>query len=177
MRVNLRGALHNGRIDVYALGPNVSDIVGVATWYPPGQKSFPSEEIREKSGWNTFIKDFEPAHKDWWLNTYSTSSKNISRDALPPDFTLNAWSLQIFGVLKAHQGKGYGRALYELVHNEAKATGSLMVLKAVADVDVNIYTKLGFRVLASCEFGDWRTCHREVYKMRLMVNDKHSRTE
>ena len=40
LRANVRAALIGGQLDVMSIGPNTSDIVGAALWYPPGKKAF-----------------------------------------------------------------------------------------------------------------------------------------
>lgn len=41
LRANVRGALVGpGQVHILEIGENVSDIVGVAIWYPPGARAF-----------------------------------------------------------------------------------------------------------------------------------------
>ena len=95
-----------------------------------------SEEERA-AGWNEFMETIPEKLRDWWLNNvcefaflilhkshdpsaqFSPAMVQLSTDALGPEYLLNSWHLHIFGIAKDHQGKGYGRALYELVEKQA----------------------------------------------------------
>jgi len=69
-----------------SIGPNTSDIVGAALWYPPGKKAFAtyvaiiraplipltlraiSSEEERAAGWNEFMETIPEKLRDWWLN-------------------------------------------------------------------------------------------------------------
>jgi len=97
-----------------------------------------SSEEERAAGWNEFMETIPEKLRDWWLNNvcefrlfylaqilwphlpqFSPAMVQLSADALGPEYLLNSWHLHIFGIAKDHQGKGYGRALYELVEKQA----------------------------------------------------------
>ncbi|KAF9476820.1 hypothetical protein BDN70DRAFT_897047 [Pholiota conissans] len=165
----LRATLIGGAVHALALGPLVEDLVGVALWYPPGKSVFSSAEERA-AGWDQFMDSVPASLKAWWTDYFGPTMGKMSSDALGPDYSLKAWHLHIFGVHPAHQGKGYGRVLFEFAEQQAKETHSNIVLETTTDVDVKIYTRLGFHICGGTEVkSDFGNTH-----VRLMIKENLS---
>ncbi|KAF9041359.1 hypothetical protein BJ165DRAFT_1530091 [Panaeolus papilionaceus] len=144
---NIRAAVIGGEVHVLSVGPEVDDIVGVAIWYPPGTSDISDNLCSEEEravGWNEFLEKLPTSLKDWWMDYFIPKMKGLSTTSLGEGYQLSSWHLHIFGVAKAHQGKGYGKALFKYAEEKALATKAPMVLETTNDVDVAIYKKLGF---------------------------------
>ncbi|KAF5318821.1 hypothetical protein D9619_010802 [Psilocybe cf. subviscida] len=145
LRADVRAAfVSKGEVHVISNGPEVDNIIGVAIWYPSGVKAFTSEE--ERAFRNEFQALLPDSVRSWWTNHFIPTSSELSGRTLGSAYTLNSWSLHLFAVLKAHHGKGYGRKLFNYAEEKAKATRSSMVVKTTKEVDVRIYTRLGFKL-------------------------------
>ncbi|KAJ3517505.1 hypothetical protein NLJ89_g445 [Agrocybe chaxingu] len=162
----LRGALIGGQVYVISIGPNPTDIVGVTVWYPPGKHSMSTDEERAQ-GWNQFMESLPEKLRTWFAEHFRPRMSGLAIEALGEEQALNAWHLQLFGVLKVYHGKGYGRKLYEVVERQAKAQGAVMYLETTTELDVKIYQKLGFHVRSEVHIINWiGTGH-----VRLMIQE------
>ncbi|KAF5318820.1 hypothetical protein D9619_010803 [Psilocybe cf. subviscida] len=139
IRANVCAALIGpGQVHILEIGNEVSDIVGVAIWYPPGARAFASEEERA-AGWDQFLAEIPLSLRSWWLDYFVPTISGLSGKALGPTYLLNSWHLHLFGVLKAHQGKKYGRILFEFAQRQAKTTKSPIVVETTTEVDVSLH--------------------------------------
>ncbi|KAF8962329.1 hypothetical protein BDZ97DRAFT_1825649 [Flammula alnicola] len=150
IRANVQAALIGGQVHAILVGPNPTDIVGISIWYPPGTSTFSSEEERA-AGWNQFLETIPDRLRTWWMDYFIPTVSQLSSKALGAGYLLNSWHLHLFGVLKAHQGKGYGRALFEFAERQAKSTRSPMVVETTTEVDVKIYKRFGFRICSETD--------------------------
>ncbi|KAF8880019.1 hypothetical protein BD779DRAFT_1550037, partial [Infundibulicybe gibba] len=113
-----------GEIHVARIGPAVEDIVGVALWFPPGKVAYSTNEQRQISR--------EPCK--WWYNSFIPTTRRLSEEAVGLEYFADSWHLHLFGV-------GFGKALIkEVEHLKA------MILETTTDLDVKIYSQLGFVV-------------------------------
>ncbi|KAF8198633.1 hypothetical protein BJ912DRAFT_31558 [Pholiota molesta] len=168
----IRATLIGGAVHTLMLGPAAEDIVGVALWYPPGKSLFATAEARA-AGWDQFLASIPESTRTWWTEYFGPAMGKMSEDSLGAGYSLNAWHLHIFGVLPGHQGKGYGRALFEFAERQAKATHSNLVVETTTEVDVKIYTRLGFHICGGIDLkSDYGNPH--VY---LMVKEDQSPKE
>lgn len=71
------------------------------------------------------------------------TSRELSQTTLGSAYTLNSWSLHLFAVLKAHHGKGYGRALF----NYAEAKVQNLTKRRIGRVDNRFSTGKSFAVV------------------------------
>ncbi|TFK22366.1 hypothetical protein FA15DRAFT_596194 [Coprinopsis marcescibilis] len=134
-----------GQLHVISVGPEASDIVGVACWFPPGT-SLNSTPEQRAAGWDKFIAASPESLQKWWISYFVPTMTKLSNDTLGEGFALNAWQLHLFGVLPAYQGKGNGKALFKFAEKEAFKTNSTIIVETTTDVDVIIYTKLGLKI-------------------------------
>ncbi|PPQ90531.1 hypothetical protein CVT25_015821 [Psilocybe cyanescens] len=152
IRANLQAALIGGEVHVITIGQRPEDIVGVAIWFPPGSSAFSRRafylriEEQRAAGWNQFLESIPESLRKWWIEYFSPAMTRLSADTLGPGYSHDAWHLHIFGVMKSHHRKGYGKALLRLAEDQAKETHSPIVLETTTDVDVQIYKRLGFKV-------------------------------
>ncbi|KAF4616674.1 hypothetical protein D9613_008620 [Agrocybe pediades] len=143
---NVRAALIGGQVHVITVGPSAQDIIGVAVWYPPGSSVFASEEERSV-GWNQFLETVPLWLKNWWMDYFIPTVSQLSARALGPQYSLNAWHLHLFGVMKKHHRKGYGKAVFRFAEERVSAACKPIMVETTTEVDVEIYTKLGFRTV------------------------------
>lgn len=108
-----------------------------------GSKNYISEEERA-AGWNQFLEIAPDDLRKWWTDyvpsdlflprgfctaAYSRCRQfiptmtRLSADTLGSGYTHNAWHLHIFGVMKVHHRKGYGKALFRLAENQVRIAG------------------------------------------------------
>ncbi|KAF8996613.1 hypothetical protein BDQ17DRAFT_1310236 [Cyathus striatus] len=151
-RSGVKAGLIGGQVYIAQVGPEISDIAGVAIWYPPGTKSMSTKEERDNSGWNEFWNAISEEHRTWWTSIYIPAGRRLSEESgLGLDFSRNAWNLRIFSVAPEHQGKGLGRALFKLVDDIAASEGKSIILKTTNDLDIMIYKRLGCDVCNDVE--------------------------
>ncbi|KAF8156671.1 hypothetical protein B0H34DRAFT_710161 [Crassisporium funariophilum] len=93
--------------------------------------------------------------KKWWIEYFVPTVTRLSADTLGPEYSRNAWHLHLFGVMKAHQRKGYGKALFQYAEKLARGDGRPMMLETITDLDVKIYQTFGFRVCGETEVTNW----------------------
>ncbi|RDB15772.1 hypothetical protein Hypma_003725 [Hypsizygus marmoreus] len=141
----VHAAAIGGQIEVATLGPQVEDIVGVAVWYGPGQSSSATEQQREV-GVRRFLAALPEDLKKWWLEHLVPVLEQLNKECLDPGFSLSQWYLPFFAVHLQHHRKGIAKALMASAEDKAKADGGSIVLETSTDVDVVIYTRLGFEV-------------------------------
>ncbi|KJA14850.1 hypothetical protein HYPSUDRAFT_220281 [Hypholoma sublateritium FD-334 SS-4] len=111
-----------------------------------GTSALASTEARA-AGWDQFIARLPAALRAWWQDCFSPAMKKLSLAALGVGGAHRAWHLLLFGVLPAHQGRGYGRVLVEHVGRLASETHTPLVVETGTETSVKIYTKLGFDVV------------------------------
>lgn len=95
--------------------------------------------------------------------------EDLKKGAVPfiPVFELNhlakgQWFVDVLSVFEAHQGQGIGRALLENSIARAKESGAektMLVSEDTNSAAMNLYTKLGFKQVASRPFVDFGLNH------------------
>ncbi|KDR72480.1 hypothetical protein GALMADRAFT_142805 [Galerina marginata CBS 339.88] len=152
LRANVQAALIGGQVHVITVGPKATDIVGASIWFPPGSSAFSSEDQRA-AGWNQFLEAVPESLRRWWMDYFVPTVSQLSTNALGSGYLLDSWHLHIFGVMKAHQRKGYGKVLFQLAETRAKQNHTPLVLETTTELDVTIYKMLGFHVCAETAIG------------------------
>ncbi|KAF9476819.1 hypothetical protein BDN70DRAFT_881951 [Pholiota conissans] len=169
----VRATLINGALHAFAVGPALEDIVGVALWFPPGKRAFATEEEKVATGWHKVEEATPPALRAWRNDYFGPTVAKMVTDSIGIEYIEAAWHLRLFGVIPEHQGKGYGRALFDFAERQAKQTNSNLVVQTPTDVDVEIYKRFGFRICGETylksEYGD---AH-----MRLMLKEAEGAKE
>ncbi|KAF8999111.1 hypothetical protein BDQ17DRAFT_1361357 [Cyathus striatus] len=105
-----------------------------------------TEEERESSNWNDFLKMLSEEQRTWWMTYYIPTVVRLSVEGLGPNYTLNSWHLHIFGIAPEYQGKGLGKMLFKYVDDISTSEGKSIVLETTTDVDIAIYRRLGCEV-------------------------------
>jgi len=164
----VRACAIGGQIHIVRIGPARQDIVGVALWFPPGQSVFSTEEQRS-AGWNQFLVMIPKELRTFWTDHFAPTVQHLSTSTLGPGRVLSAWHLHLFAVNPEHQGKGYGKLLFQYVDKQALAAGEGIVLETSNDVDVTIYERLGCEVRAETRIENYMGKGRVILMTKYIL--------
>ncbi|KAA1472945.1 acyl-CoA N-acyltransferase [Dentipellis sp. KUC8613] len=103
-------------------------IVGVGTWYFPGQDAVLTAE--QKQGYLRFVEALSPELQKWWTEDGKLDSYSLSVLATDPDF----------------QKKGVASKLMHAVFEQARGSNARIVLSATNEANIAFYQKLGFQL-------------------------------
>ncbi|RDX57176.1 hypothetical protein OH76DRAFT_1335643 [Lentinus brumalis] len=147
-RAHITAALANNEGEVHIAEVPGEGVVGVAVWYPfpPGSK-FLSTDAQRNAGWNQLMDKLEPRLCDWWTQFLDEYDDMVER-ALTQGVKLEAYHLQLIGVLPERHRRGIGRALMQFAKNKAHAMGVPTVLESGASAS-ELYGGLGYTVAGS----------------------------
>ncbi|TEB29741.1 hypothetical protein FA13DRAFT_1815143 [Coprinellus micaceus] len=121
------------------------EILGVALSFGPGQGLNVTEE-QKVAGWNAFLQAVPEGARSWWVDYYGPLRSTGAKESFGNDYVDRALKLSLFGVLPSYRGMGVGKALFLAVEAEAKARKCSIVLQTETELNVKIYTRLGFEV-------------------------------
>jgi len=144
---------------MYVARNEKGDIVGFALWIPPGHDLFNTPEQCEL-GFDDFMGRLSDAGKRYYAETLGSEfPKFINRSVGISDAGGNCYWCHMAMVRKDYQRQGICRALFRLADEEASKTGSTVAFTTTDEINVTIYTKLGYQVkghtVMKSPWGDW----------------------
>ncbi|KAH9902675.1 hypothetical protein C8Q73DRAFT_785325 [Cubamyces lactineus] len=144
IRSHIAAALVPGQGELHVAELPDVGVVGVATWFGPGQKFLQTDKQRN-SGWNQLMTMLPGQYRDWWANFLNEYDALVEK-ALGPEVKLGGYHLQLIGVAPEHQRKGVATALTKYAGAKAHAKRVPIVLETVGSVNVMIYKAMKFEV-------------------------------
>ncbi|EFI28762.1 hypothetical protein CC1G_13788 [Coprinopsis cinerea okayama7 len=144
--------------EYYVATDEAGKLVGYTMWMPPGKQLFESEAQRNL-GLHEFQNKLSDETKEYWQNTYMARYPGFVQEHLGPTAKADLWWLHQAFVRRDSQRQGVLRALFNVVLEKAKATGSTVGTTTTDDVNIAVYTSLGFKHIASTmipsSVGEW----------------------
>ncbi|KAI0326404.1 hypothetical protein GY45DRAFT_1373959 [Cubamyces sp. BRFM 1775] len=144
IRSHIAAALVPGEGELHVAEMPDVGVVGVATWFGPGQKYLQTDAQRE-AGWNQLMVMLPGQYRDWWANFLDEYDALVEK-ALGPGVKLGSYHLQLIGVAPEHQRKGVATALTKYAGAKAHAMRVPIVLETVGSTNVTIYKAMKFEV-------------------------------
>ncbi|KAK7043383.1 N-acetyltransferase domain-containing protein [Favolaschia claudopus] len=144
---NVIAGLMGGEVYV-AEALDTQEIIGCAVWFGPGRAMFDSEDQQEHA-LKPFMSALGSELETWWIDYFLPAYDAFVDSVLGKGTKLGAWHLQLLGVDPAYHRQGAARLLLETVIKRAHAAEPPipLVVETPAEVDIEIYTKLGFHLM------------------------------
>ncbi|KAH9943875.1 hypothetical protein B0H21DRAFT_747377 [Amylocystis lapponica] len=132
--------------EMYTATDENGALVGFTLWLPPGSNVMTSEEQRQM-GLYPFMELLSDEAKAYFPEVLGVEFPTfVSESTGIPETELNTWWCSFAFVSADYQGKGLTKAMFELVYEKAKKTGTPMTLSTTNIRNVEIYKRLGFEV-------------------------------
>jgi len=129
--------------ELYVAESPSKDVIGVALWFGPGREMFDSDDQNE-AALIPFMNKLSPELQQWWSEIFIHKYGELTTTALGAGTKLNAWHLQLIGVVPEEWRKGVASALID--HICEKGDGVLLCLEAETETNVSVCERLGFAV-------------------------------
>ncbi|KAJ7160004.1 hypothetical protein C8R43DRAFT_994084 [Mycena crocata] len=145
--------------DVYIAETNDSRrrIVGCAVWFGPGHNMYDTED-QEQHALGPLMSSFSDELQHWWHAMFLPNYDTFVNSTLGDGTKHDSWHLQTLGVDPEYQRQGVATLLVNTVCEEASRTGTRLCVETESELDVEIYTRLGFVLMPLGEPID--TCSR-----------------
>ncbi|KAJ7912545.1 hypothetical protein B0H13DRAFT_2191028 [Mycena leptocephala] len=121
-------------------------IVGCAVWFGPGHSMYDTEN-EQKHSFHPLMATFSKDLQAWWLDVFLPKIDMFVATALSPGARHNSWHLQTLAVDPEYQRKGVATRLINMVAEKARLTGTMLCLETETEINIEIYTKLGFSLM------------------------------
>ncbi|KAK7013815.1 N-acetyltransferase domain-containing protein [Favolaschia claudopus] len=140
---NVIAGLMGGEVYV-AEALDTPEIIGCAVWFGPGRAMFDSEDQQEHA-LKPFMAALGSELEAWWIDYFLPAYDAFVDSVLGEGTKLGSWHLQLLGVDPAYHRQGVARLLLETVIKRAPPIP--LVVETPAEIDIEIYTKLGFHLM------------------------------
>lgn len=161
----IRATLLEGLLYVVCVGPEHKEqIVSSGSYFAHGKYLFDryyplfclhnisftrcSEEQRA-AGFYALFQKLSPETQLWWTKTYPETIKPIDKRLFTPEEVKTRWWYYSLATHPDHQRRGYAAAIMDSVFEEVKRAGSFMGVVPATEVNVKIYTSMGFKEIGS----------------------------
>ncbi|KAJ7131902.1 hypothetical protein C8R43DRAFT_1133570 [Mycena crocata] len=122
------------------------DIIGVAIWFGPGQKSLGTPGQRA-AGWDPLMARLSPKCRSWWDYFLRLLYDDFVEETLGAGVLLRAFHLQLIGIHPGYQRKGIGRKMLEVVQERAREANTICVLETFPEERATtVYEPLGYTI-------------------------------
>ncbi|KAF8817269.1 hypothetical protein BYT27DRAFT_7201705 [Phlegmacium glaucopus] len=138
--------------EVYAAYDGELDgkVVGVAVWFPPGREMFDDDQMKEEI-MTPFMNSLPTKLRKWWEDELWPKYNELLVKGYAPGMKTGSWALGELATVASARQNGVARALVNVVRDKARMSGDCLTVETHTELNVSIYQRLGFKVVASTD--------------------------
>ncbi|KAJ7107806.1 hypothetical protein C8R44DRAFT_680563 [Mycena epipterygia] len=149
--------LLGGEVYVAETDDAAKKIIGCAVWFGPGHTLYDTQE-QQQYALGPLMASLDANVQKWWGEVFLPKYDVFVDSALGAGVKHNSWHLQTLGVDPEYRQKGAATLLVNAIVEKASPTGGMMCVEAETELNLEIYSRMGFEIMPKGKGGKDDCC-------------------